>query len=192
MNTDKNMRNSVSPEILRYSIAAVILTIGMREIAAILVPIFFSVFAFLILAPLIYWLQKKGVPGVISVGLVILLLILAFIATGLLVTQFLFQLSNWNPDSDVGLTKDLEKLIEYFPSVGLSLQEILRSMTNFVFSLTTGILTAILNAGTTAGLIVITTTFLLLDIAVPPGKVRKEAKKHPLLLSRTNNLAAYW
>lgn len=50
---------SIPARILLYSTAAVILTIGMREIASILTVFFFSVFIALILTPLVRWLKKK-------------------------------------------------------------------------------------------------------------------------------------
>ena len=51
----------VLARILIYSTFAVILTIGMREIAPILTTVFFSVFAALILIPCL-WFKRKGVP----------------------------------------------------------------------------------------------------------------------------------
>lgn len=162
----------------------------MREIATILVPIFFSIFAFLIFAPLIYWLQRKGIPGGVSISLVILFFVLVFIGMGILLTGSLLQLGSWAPANDIELTENLEKLTQYLPSAGFSFEEVLRNITTFAFSLTTEILTVILNAGTTVGIIIVTTMFLLLDIAVPPGKVQKEAKKRPFLLSRTNEFGS--
>jgi len=51
--------NSVPGRILVYSTFAVILTLGMRELAPILTSIFFSIFAALIFSPLILWLKKR-------------------------------------------------------------------------------------------------------------------------------------
>ncbi len=64
--------SSVPAKILIYSTAAILLTLGMKELGSILIPVFFSIFFFLIFAPLVHWLQRIGVPGTISVGLVIL------------------------------------------------------------------------------------------------------------------------
>jgi predicted PurR-regulated permease PerM len=174
--------HSIPARILIYSTAAVILTIGMQQISTILVPVFFSIFAYLIFAPLVHWLQRKGVPGAVSVGIVILLFIIVAIASGLLVLGSLLQLSTRIPNYETQLMSILEKLADYLPSAGFSIESILRDIGAFAFGLTAGILTGVLNAGTTAGLIIITTTFLLLDAAGAPKKVQKEIENQSFLV----------
>ncbi|HOW15028.1 AI-2E family transporter [Methanosarcina sp.] len=179
MNEDTH---SAPARILIYSTAAVILTIGMQQISTILVPVFFSVFAYLIFAPLVHWLQRKGVPGTVSVGLVILLFIVVAIASGLLVLGSLLQLSTRIPNYETQLMGILEKLADYLPSAGFSIESILRDIGAFAFGITAGILTGVLDAGTTTGLIIITTTFLLLDAAGAPKKVQKEIESQSFLV----------
>lgn len=182
MDTDNQ---SIPARILLYSTAAVILTIGMREIGSILVPIFFSIFAFLIFSPLVHWLQRKRVPGSISVGLVILFFIILAIAIVLLVTGSLFQLSTQIPGYQNQFLSTLGDIEQYLPSSGqFSFERILRDIGVFLLSLAAGILTGALNAGTTIALIIITTTFLLLDIAGEPEKVQREVENQSVLLSR--------
>lgn len=176
---------SIPARILLYSTAAVILTIGMREIGSILVPIFFSIFSFLILSPLVHWLQRKRVPGTISVGLVILFFIVFAIAAVLLVSGSLLQLSTQIPGYQTQLTSILENIMRYLPSSGqFSLEGILRDVGAFLLGVTAGILTGALNAGTTIALIVITTAFLLLDAVGAPKKMEKESEDQPVLLLR--------
>lgn len=174
--------HSIPARILIYSTAAVILTIGMQQISTILVPVFFSIFAYLIFAPLVHWLQRKGVPGAVSVGIVILLFIIVAIASGLLVLGSLLQLSTRIPNYETQLMGILEKLADYLPSAGFSIESILRDIGAFAFGLTAGILTGVLDAGTTTGLIIITTTFLLLDAAGAPKKVQKEIENQSFLV----------
>lgn len=183
MDTDDN---SAPANILLYSTAAVILTIGMREIGSILVPIFFSIFAFLIFSPLVHWLQRKKVPGTVSVGLVILFLIIFAIAAVLLVTGSLLQLSTQIPEYQTQLTSIFENIERYLPSSGQysSIEGILRDVGAFLLGVTAGILTGALNAGTTIALIVITTAFLLLDAAGAPKKMEREIEDQPVLLLR--------
>lgn len=52
--------SSIPAKILLYSTLAVILTLGMREIAPILTTIIFSIFVALLFTPLVRWLKKKG------------------------------------------------------------------------------------------------------------------------------------
>jgi len=182
MDTDNH---SIPAKILLYSTAAVILTIGMREIGSVLVPIFFSIFAFLIFSPLVHWLQRKKVPGPISVGLVILFFIIFAIATVLLVTGSLLQLSTQIPGYQAQFLSTLDNIERYLPSSGqFSFEGILRDIGAFLLGLTAGILTGALNAGTTITLIIITTTFLLLDAAGTPKKMQREIEDQPILLLR--------
>ncbi|WP_292388563.1 AI-2E family transporter [Methanosarcina sp. UBA5] len=176
---------SIPARILLYSTAAVILTIGMKEIGSILVPIFFSIFAFLIFYPLVHWLQRKHVPGSISVGLVILFFIIFAIAAVLLVTGSLFQLSTQIPGYQIQLTSIFENIERYLPLSGqFSFEGILRDIGAFLLGLTAGILTGVFNAGTTIALIVITTAFLLLDTVGAPKKMEKEIEDKTVLLWR--------
>lgn len=176
---------SIPARILLYSTAAVILTIGMREIGGVLGPIFFSIFAFLILSPLVHWLQKKNVPGSVSVGLVILFFIIFAIASVLLVTGSLFQLSIQIPEYQAQLTSTLENIGQYLPSSDqYPIGGILRDIGAFLLGLTAGVITGALSTGTTIAFIVITTAFLLLDAASAPKKMEKELKDQPVLLLR--------
>ena len=166
-----------------------ILTIGMREIGSILVPVFFSIFAFLIFSPLIHWLQKKGVPGSISVGLVILFFIIIALMTIILVAAYLFQLSGQIPGYQIQLLKILENFNWNLPSRlsfihESSFEGILRDIGAFTLGVTAGILTGTLNVGTTILLIIITTIFLLLDATGAPEKVQKGIENQPVLLLR--------
>jgi len=77
--------NSVPGRILVCSTFAVILTIGLRELAPILTTIFFSIFAALIFTPLVRWLNLKGIPGGLSVLPVILVFALIIIIPGVVV-----------------------------------------------------------------------------------------------------------
>lgn len=181
--------HSVPARILLYSTAAIILTLGMQAISTILVPVFFSIFAYLIFAPLVHWLHRKGIPRTISVGIVILLFIIVVIGTGLLVAGSLLQLSSRIPNYETQLMSILDNLANYLPSAGFSIESILRDVGTFAFSLTAGILTGVLNAGTTTGLILITTTFLLLDASDVPKKVQKE-EEESILLSQVSKFGS--
>lgn len=169
--------SSIPAKILLYSTAAVFLTLGMKAIATILVPVFYSLFAFLIFAPLVHLLQRKGVPGMVSVFLVILFFIFAFIGTATLVAGSLLQLSSLIPSYENQLTSILDNISKSLPAAGVSVESVLRNIASFTFNLTAGILTGALNAGSTIALIIITTTFLLLDTAGAPKKVKKEVEE---------------
>ena len=168
-------RSSLPANILVYSTFVVILTVGMRQITPILTPILFSVFAALILTPYIRWLKQKGVPGGLSVLLVSLLF--AFIVTGLGVVVFgaTIQFGNQIPIYQTRLIEFINILTHYIPpQEELSANTILRGIASTVIPLMSSIIHGLLNAGTTAGIIILTTAFLLIDATNSPEKINSE------------------
>ncbi|MDY9925333.1 AI-2E family transporter [Methanosarcina sp.] len=181
--------SSTPAKILIYSTAAVLLTLGMRAISDILLPVFFALFAFLIFSPLVHWLMKKGVPGKVSVLLVILLFIFVFVGTAILFASSLLQLSGRMPSYENQLQSVLNSVSTYLPEAGVSLESILSDIAAFAFRVSGSIVTGALNAGSTIVLIFITTTFLLLDAAGAPEKVQREVEDQPVHLSRFTELS---
>ncbi|MHC1754605.1 MAG: AI-2E family transporter [Methanosarcina sp.] len=185
-----NANTSSTPaKILIYSTAAVLLTLGMRAISDILLPIFFALFAFLIFSPLVHWLMKKGVPGKVSVLVVILLFMFVFFGTAILFASSLLQLSGRMPSYENQLQGILNSISTYLPAAGVSLESVLRDIAAFAFRVSGSIVTGALNAGSTIVLIFITTTFLLLDAAGAPEKVQREVEDQPVHLSRFTELS---
>jgi predicted PurR-regulated permease PerM len=175
---------STPAKILIYSTAAVLLTLGMRAISDILIPVFFALFAYLIFSPLVRWLMKKRVPGNVSVLLVILLFMFLFIGTAVLFANSLLQVSGRIPSYDTQLQSILNSISTYLPVSGDNVETILRDIAAFAFRTSSSIITGALNAGSTIVLIFITTTFLLLDAAGTQKKVGKEVEDQKVHLSR--------
>ncbi|HOA69243.1 Predicted PurR-regulated permease PerM [Methanosarcina thermophila] len=189
---DVNMNtNTISTpaKILIYSTAAVILTLGMKAISDILVPVFFSLFAFLIFSPLVHWLMRRGVPGKISVFLVILLFIFVFFGTAILFANSLLQLSSRIPSYESQLQSILDRVSRYLPEAGVTVESALQDIAAFAFSVSTDIISGALSAGSTLMLIFITTTFLLLDAAGAPKRVHGENEDQPAHILRFTELS---
>jgi len=190
---DENINSndySVPAKILLYSTAAVILTIGMREIASILTVVFFSVFTAMIFTPLVRWLKQKGVPGVLSVILVILLFTLVIMVLGVMVVKAALQFGSQIPIYQAQLTELVNNLAKYVPSYEeFSIQSILRSIVSITISLMANTVNGIVNAGATAGIIIVTAAFLLIDAANTPEKVDSEIGKQSELHLRMSKLS---
>jgi len=188
INTNSN--TGLTPaKILIYSTAAIFLTLGMKAISTVLVPVFFALFAFLIFAPLVRWLIRKGVPGTASVFMVILFFIFAFFGTAVLFVSSLIQLSDQIPDYQIQSQIILNSISAYLPKVGYSVDEVLQGLAAFAFNVSGEIITGALSAGSTIVLIVVTTTFLLLDAAGVPDRVQKEAGDQQTPLSKFAELS---
>ena len=169
--------SSVPVRILVYSTFLVVLTVGMREISPILTIIFLSIFIALIFTPLVRWLRRKGIPGGLSVLLVILLFVLIVAILGAMVAKAAIQFGNQIPIYQMNLVEFIDTLTHYIPSKYLpsqgdfSLNSILRDVVAVMIALMTSIINGLVNAGATAGIIILTTAFLLIDIANTPEKI---------------------
>lgn len=172
-------------KILLYTTAVVILTIGMRELASVLTTIFFSIFATLIFIPLIRWLRRKGVPGGVSVVLVILAFFIIIIGIGILVVQAAIQIGGQLPDYNVQLTTIINRLSQDIPTIDpTSLQSFVQKAATSLLGFTATLLNAIVNGGTTVGLIIVTTAFLLTDAASSQEERTKQAAEQSVLGAR--------
>jgi AI-2 transport protein TqsA len=186
-----DMNNSSVPvKILVYSTFAVILTVGMREIAPILTIIFFSIFVALIFTPLVRWLRRRGISGGLSVLLVILLFILIVAILGVVVAKAAFQFGAQIPTYQMNLMGFMDTLTQYIPSRYIpsqgefSLNSILRDIASFTIFFMTSVINGLVNAGTTAGIIILTTAFLLMDVANTPEKINSELETQSELRMR--------
>jgi predicted PurR-regulated permease PerM len=186
-----NLNNSSVPvRILVYSTFIVVLTVGMREIAPILTIIFLSIFIALIFTPLVRWLRRKGIPGGLSVLLVILLFILIGAILGAMVSKAAIQFGNQIPIYQMNLVEFIDTLTRYVPSKYLpsqgdfSLNSILRDVAAVMIAIMTSIINGLVNAGATAGIVILTTAFLVMDIANTPEKISSELENQSELQMR--------
>lgn len=180
--------SSVPAKILVYSTLAVVFTIGMREISAILTTVIFSIFVALLFTPLVRWLKRKGIPSGLSVILVISLLILILLIFGVLIVRAAQEFGSQIPVYATQLTAWVNSLAVYFPSSeGVSVQSIARSIVAVTVSLFVSIVNGLVNAGTTAGIILVTAAFMLIDAVNAPEKVDQQIGKHSELRLRLSN-----
>lgn len=110
-----------------------------------------------------------------SVILVILLFTLIILILGVIVVKAAMQFGNQIPIYQAQLTEFTNSLTRYVPSYeGFSIQSILHSIVSITISLMANIVNGIVNAGTTAGIVIVTAAFLLIDAANAPEKVNSE------------------
>jgi AI-2 transport protein TqsA len=169
--------NSVPVNILVYSTFAVVLTVGMREIAPIITIIFLSIFIALIFTPLVRWLKRKGIPGGLSILLVILLFILIVAILGAVVVKAAGQFGDKIPTYQMNLMWFINNMTNNIPqryassNEVFSLSSISRDIVTVIINLMTSIINGLLNASATAGIVILTTAFLLIDTANTPEKI---------------------
>ena len=181
---------SVPVRILVYTTFAIIMTVGMREIAPILNTVFFSIFAALIFTPLVRWLKRKGIPGGLSILLAILLFVFIVAILGVVVVKAAIQFGNQIPIYQTSLIEFINTFTHYIPSQSipsqgdLSLNSILSDIASIILHLMESVINGLVNAGTTVGIIILTTAFLLMDAANTPGKMNSELETQSELQMR--------
>ena len=75
----------------------IIVVAGMKAASAILVPFFLAVFIAVICAPPLFWLQRKGVPKLLALALILLAILIAGLFFGALIGPSLNDFLNSLP-----------------------------------------------------------------------------------------------
>ncbi len=183
--------SSVPVRLLVYSTLAVILTVGMREIAPILTTVLFSIFAALILTPLVRWLKRKGLSSGLSAFLVIFLFALIVMILGAMVVAAAIQFGEQIPIYQMNLNGLMNTLTthyfpsQYIPSTGeFSANSFLHNIVSITISLMSSVINGLVNAGTTVGIILLTTAFILIDISETPEKMDDDVENKSELQMR--------
>ncbi|MFP4451966.1 MAG: AI-2E family transporter [Desulfosalsimonas sp.] len=167
---------------IRFLIASacfVVIVAGMRSSATILVPFLLSVFIAIISTPPLFWLQKKGVPKIIAIGLILSVIL----ALSTLLIQFLSgSVADFTarlPFYQTRLMKESVKLIEWLNARGLQVSEqMLRDYFDpgMAMQMAARTLTGLSSVLTNAFLILLTVIFILLEAAWFPEKIRTAFK----------------
>lgn len=186
-----NVNSSPAPaRILIYGTIAVVLTVGMREISPILTTVLFSIFAALILTPLVRWLKHKGLSSGLSAFLVISIFALIVIILGVMVVAAAVEFGRQIPFYQTNLNGLINSFTNYLPSQSIPSKEeftansLLRNVASVTISIMSSIISGLLNAGTTVGIILLTTAFILIDIANTPEKTDEEIENKSGLQAR--------
>ncbi len=181
---------SVPSRILIYITLAVVLTVGMREIAPILTTILFSIFSALILTPLVRWLKGKGFSSGLSAFLVIFLFALIVVILGVMVVAAAIEFGREVPIYQMNLNGLINTFTNYFPSQYIPSKEefstnsFLRNVVSITISFMSSVINGFVNAGATVGIILLTTAFILIDIAETPEKTDDEVENQSELQTR--------
>lgn len=173
--------NILSREI-RFLIASacfVLIVAGMRHASGILVPFLLSVFIAIIFTPPMFWLQKQGVPKLVSIALIMAMIL----ALGTLLVQFLggsvAAFTAAMPEYQRNLIVELRKLIAWLNSHGIDVTEnMIREYLDpaMAMQMVARTLTGLSSVLTNALLILVTVIFILLEAARFPVKIRSAFK----------------
>jgi AI-2 transport protein TqsA len=117
------MRVQVSdiPAALLVAAAFIIIVAGIQAIASIINPILLAVFLSSLCAPLLYWLQRRGVPNGLAVAAIVLGLLLVTILLMIFVGRSLNTLAQQIPLYQERLTQLIAHVFDELNELGLDM-----------------------------------------------------------------------
>jgi AI-2 transport protein TqsA len=171
---DKVKQTARVPAILILA-GFIIVVAGMKAANNILVPFFLAVFIAVICAPPMFWLQRKGVPKVLALVIILVAIIITGTLFAALIVPSLNNFLNSLPGYQERLSSNLSAIMSMLNERGINIPENVISGTfnpGWVMSLAGGIFSALGNVLANAFLILFAVVFILLEAADFPKKLR--------------------
>src|SRR3972149_7736512 len=172
---DNNVKRKAKTPALLILASFVIVVAGMKAASSILVPFFLAVFIAVICAPPLFWLQRKGVPKVLALALILVAILIVGLLFGALIGPSLNDFLSSLPDYQERLSTHIAASISWLREKGVNIpaEEVPHTLNpGWVMDLAGGIFAALSSVLTNAFLILLTVVFILLEVADFPKKLR--------------------
>lgn len=182
---DSAKRTGKAPGLLILA-SFIIVVAGMKAASSILVPFFLAVFIAVICTPPLFWLQRKGVPKVLALVLILAAILIVGLLFGALIGPSLNDFLISLPDYQERLSTHIADLISWLRERGVNIpaEEVPHSLNpGWVMDLAGDILSTLSSVLTNALLILLTVVFILLEAADLPKKLRVVLKNPERSLS---------
>ncbi len=153
----------------------VVIVAGMKAASSILVPFLMAAFIAVLSAPSYFWLEKRGIPSVISLIIVILGLTAVGLMVGALLGTSMTDFTAALPRYQERLTQLSAQALQWLAGLGLDTSdENLRNLFNVgsVMRLAGNMLSGLSSLLTFSFLILLLVVFMLLEAASLPAKLR--------------------
>jgi len=161
---------------LIMSTAAVIVIIaGMRAAADILIPFFLSVFIAAVCHSPLKFMQKRGVPKIVAIGIIVIAVAGIFSLITTLITSSVREITQQLPFYEERMRENITDLLALFGSHGYTVaDQLMRDYFNAASAmrLVTNMLSNLGRVLTNSFLIILTVVFMLLEISSFPKKIR--------------------
>jgi AI-2 transport protein TqsA len=163
---------------LRIMLAAacfIIIIAGMRSAASILVPFLLAVFIAIICTPPLLWMQRKKVPKLLAISLIMVVLIAIGYWLVTIIGSYVAEFTEAAPTYQDELIGQAAVLIELLQKWNIDVsEEMIREYLDpsVAMQMAARILTGLSAALTNAFLIFITVIFILLEVSGMPDKFR--------------------
>lgn len=184
-------QSSASLRLLLAMAAFVVVIAGIKTASSLIIPFLLSIFIAIICGPSIFWLQKKGIPFVIALAIIILVmagfgsLIVALIGGS--VSEFTTEL----PVYEQRMLAYMGKFSTWLDEIGLHIaREQFSEIFNpaAVLKLVGGFANGISSLLTNTFLILLTVIFILVEAAHIPDKLRYIMKDPDNSMSRVKKI----
>jgi len=153
----------------------IIVVAGMKAASSLLVPFFLAVFIAVICAPPLFWLQRKGVPKLPALALILLAILIAGLLFGALIGPPLNHFLNSLPGYQERLSTHIGTSMSWLREKGINIPAEEMPLTfnpGWVMSLAGGMFSALSSVLTNGFLILLTVVFILLEAADLPKKLQ--------------------
>jgi AI-2 transport protein TqsA len=172
-----SLKVSDIPVALIAAAAFVIIIAGMRAAASIINPFLLAVFLSSLCAPLLYWLQRRGVPNGLAVSIILLGLLVVALLLMIFVGRSLNTLSQQFPADQERLSETMTQVFAWLNSQGLDIDMAKFPLTDYVtprkvMNLVSYGLSFLRGLFTNMFLILLTVLFILLETSGFPRKLQ--------------------
>jgi AI-2 transport protein TqsA len=161
--------------VLVASAAIVVVIAGLRAAAPILIPVFVAALLAILTAPMVLWLEARRVPGGIAVLVAMLVLVVALVVLGAILTTTMVGFEEALPGYQAALTTLVEDVVELSRSLPIDLAAGVVAegvSAGTVIEMLGAAGTAVLAAFSNTALVLLTVVFMLLELAGLPRKLR--------------------
>jgi AI-2 transport protein TqsA len=165
------------PVLLIIAATFVVIVAGMKAAAAILIPFLLAVFIATLCSPLLYWLQRRGVPNGLAVLIIVLGLLVASILLMIFMGRSLTSLAQQLPTHQERLAGLITRVVDRLNSHGLEIDRSNVLITDYfsprvIMSLVTYGLSILRVLITNLFLILLFVLFILLEASSLPRKLQ--------------------
>ncbi len=156
--------------------ALVIIIAGINLAQSIIVFSIVSMFLALIGTPPVLWLERKRIPSILSVAMVVSVMVIILLMIGALIGTSLKSFSDSLPFYQMRIQEQVRAFEALLASKGINITDkLLLKYVNpeSIMELTAGLLTGLSSVLSNIVLILLTVTFVLLEVSSFPVKLRK-------------------
>jgi AI-2 transport protein TqsA len=172
---DNNGKRRVKAPTLLTLASFIVVVAGMKVASSLLVPFFVAMFIAVICAPPMFWLQRKGVPKVLALLLILVAILLLVFLFGALIGPSLSDFLSSLPKYQERLSAYIAALLSWFHEKGVNIpkEEVLGTLhPGWSLSLAGNILSTLSSLLSDAFLILLMVVFILLEAADLPKKLQ--------------------